>query len=371
MPQDPRRQEGPGSRANQGRKLAGWLVAVSLALGALSVPLGSARAQGADDQSRSAARALANQAADAYEAGDYETAADLFRRAYLLMPVPSLSVYLGRALEQTGRLVDALEAYQLTARARIDMNSPAPFRRAVLRARRAIDRLEPRIPRLRIEVSGPGKDDPNLEVRMDGKPVKRLLIGVDRPVNPGAHELEADTPLGARATGSVTLDEGERKVVELRLAGGDSNAAGAPTPAPTQPVRPSETPADEQTGEETAGADVGAAASAHRTWGYVGLGVGAAGLGVGVVTGLMAVGKHKDAVEACPDLTCEEGTQGAEDVEAFRSLRTISTIGYVAGVLGVGAGVSLLLTAPSSQGNPTARITPCLGLGAVGLRGRF
>ena len=153
--------------------------------------------------SSAAARALANQGADAYDAGDYQKAADLFHRAYGLMSVPSLSVFEARALEKLGLLVEAFEAYQRTARARVDQESPLPFRRAVQEAAEAIVKLGPRIPSLTIVIADPGKDDPKLEVKMNGKPVERLLLGVEYPVNPGQHELVATTSSGARARPSA------------------------------------------------------------------------------------------------------------------------------------------------------------------------
>ena len=104
----------------------------------------------------------------------------------------------------------------------------------------------------------------------------------------------------------------------------------------------------------------------------MGLSVGAVGVGAGAVTGLMALSRHSAAEEACLDHKCVSGTPGDEDANAFHSLRTASTICYAVGALGVGVGVTLLLTAaPDAEGNRTANVSPYLGSGSAGLAGRF
>jgi hypothetical protein len=331
--------------------------------GVLCVDSAPAFAQSATEDIRGAARSLANHAADAYDAGDYPKAADLFRRAYALVPVPSLSIYLARSLEKSGRLLEALDAYQLTARSGVGADSPEPFRRAVRDAGEAIDQLEPRIPRVKIVVSGDGADDPRLEVTIDGRPVKSLLVGVEFPVDPGDHQFRATTPNGASAVGSATFGEGERKTIEIQLEGGASppTPTEASAPAPSQPLT-----------TEPMAAEAAPTGITQRTWGYVGLGVGAAGVGVGVVTGLMAARRHSAAEDACGGYTCLEGGPGTDEVEAFRSLRTVSTIGYVVGILGAGVGATLLLADPTAdKQRAPAGLTPYLGPGSVGLHGRF
>ena len=196
-----------GEKRRLVQKSAACAVAPSVGLGALCVEHEVVRAQAADDAVRaqeaddetcSAARALANQAADAYDAGDYQKAADLFSRAYALMPVPSLSILEARAFEQLGLLVQACEAYQRTARVQVHDHSPLPFRRAVQEATDAILQLEARLPRLTIVTSSTDKEDPGLQVKIDGEPVERLLTGVEHPVNPGTSTSCRQPPPRAR-----------------------------------------------------------------------------------------------------------------------------------------------------------------------------
>lgn len=321
----------------------------------LSLLATSARAQEPDDATKNAARELATQAGDAFRNGDYDKAQDLYRRAYALIPAPSLSVREGRALEKLGRLVEAAEAYVRTVRTPLGDKPPQAFKDAVKEASDALAKLRPRIPKLTVMVKG---KDSSLEVTVDGKPLPRALVGVGAPVNPGSHDVAASTADGRSAKGKVTLEEGGKKTLELDLGPAPAGAAAPPPPG----VKPVHVTA----GKDDVKADAGASSS-QRTWAYVALGAGAAGVGVGIATGLMATARHSSAEDACPDGKCPAGSSAMDDVDAFRTLRTVSTIGYVVGAVGVGAGVTLWLTSPKEE----VAIGPTIGPLSAGVRGRF
>jgi uncharacterized protein HemY len=79
-----------------------------LAVLALAAP---ALGQATDDATRSAARTLGYQGVDAYQAGDYAAAVVKLERAYAAVKVPTVGLWLARALAKTGRLVEASERY--------------------------------------------------------------------------------------------------------------------------------------------------------------------------------------------------------------------------------------------------------------------
>jgi hypothetical protein len=103
------------------------------------------------------------------------------------------------------------------------------------------------------------------------------------------------------------------------------------------------------------------------------LGVGAAGLVTGSVTGLMAVGK-KSSLD-CPDKQCPPSQH--DDLDSAKTLATISTVGFGVGIAGAAVGVVLLMTggnkaeaAPSARlGSVTAR--PWASSKLIGLEGSF
>jgi hypothetical protein len=324
----------------------------AIALTGVLVLPARARAAEPDDATKNAARDLAQRAAEAYEAGDHAAAQDLFHRAYALVPAPTLALREARALEKLGRLVEAVEAYVRTTRTPIAPGAPEVFQQAVNEARDELARLRPRVPRLKVSVEGAASSD--LEVAIDGKPLRRELIGVGTPIDPGTHSVTASTASGSGASTSVSVKEGEETAIVLRLEPGK-----APVRAPPRSEGAVGVP-------ERAVADTG---SSQRTWAIVGFAAGGVGIGVGVVTGLMATSRHSKASDACAENRCASGSPAAEDVEAFRSLRTVSTIGYVVGAVGIAAGTTLLLTAPKER--KTAWVSPYLGPAAAGVTGSF
>jgi hypothetical protein len=82
---------------------------------------------------------------------------------------------------------------------------------------------------------------------------------------------------------------------------------------------------------------------------YSALGLGVAGLGTGIVTGILAGSKHSKARELCPNEECAPGSEGEQALSSFRTLRTVSTISYGVGAAGITAGIILWLSLPDSN----------------------
>lgn len=110
---------------------------------------------------------------------------------------------------------------------------------------------------------------------------------------------------------------------------------------------------------------------------YGGFGLGAVGVGVGSVTGIMSFSQVSDVKKDCPNDVCPPSRQG--DLDSAKSLGTISTIAFIAGGVGVGAGIiGLVLQSKesSSESAPPgasakATVRPELGPTWMGLRGSF
>jgi hypothetical protein len=77
----------------------------------------------------------------------------------------------------------------------------------------------------------------------------------------------------------------------------------------------------------------------------VALGVGIVGAGLATYFGLDAASKHSDGDAHCSGRACDP--TGLELQSSARTSATLSTISAAVGVVGVGAGVFMLLTAPS------------------------
>jgi hypothetical protein len=107
--------------------------------------------------------------------------------------------------------------------------------------------------------------------------------------------------------------------------------------------------------------------SGMRTAGLVIGGVGVAGIVVGAVTGILAMGNESDSKNRCPNTTCTDAT-GVNENNSASTQATISTIGFVAGGALVVTGAVLFLVAPKSHATTTAlRIVPAVGRGELGL----
>ena len=112
----------------------------------------ASHAQGVDAETRTVARELARQGADAFERHDYTTALDRLTRAFSLFSAPTISVMQARSLVHLGRFVEALDKYEETQRMSLGDDSPDAFRQAVNEAKSEAEELRARIPRLLIRV---------------------------------------------------------------------------------------------------------------------------------------------------------------------------------------------------------------------------
>lgn len=305
-----------------------------------------------DDATRNAARELARDAVAAYDAGEYKKALDLLQRAHDLVPAPTLTLHQARALSKLGRLVEAMERYEATRRTELDPKAPQAFRDAVKDAGRELEELRERVPKAKIVVKGPGHDSSFLQVMLDGNQVPPALVGVPRTIDPGTHRVEARVPGMSRGTTTLTI--AEREVTEVQVQLSLIGATGE---------------------EEEATVDEGARPSAEgssalETWGWIGIGVGTAGVVMGATGALVAQGKRDELEQQCDGSQCPPEAQG--DLDSFRRARTISYVGYGIGIAGLVTGTVLLLL-PKKKKRETSgtRVEPWVGLGGAGVGGTF
>jgi hypothetical protein len=253
-------------------------------------------------QSRERARELANRAADAVARGEHHTADQLLEQAYREYPAPTIALLHARTLLQLRRLASALFAYQRAASSSVPASAPEAFRRAVADARREAPLLEPRVPRLLVMVRGAAANNPQLRIELDGERVPATQRGRWILVDPGRRIVRTELA-GKSSEQAVQIEERQASVVEIDTPGN----------------------------------------GAQRALTLTALGVGAVGLGVGIVTGVMANSAHAQARGQCEDNQCVAGSSGARNLERFRKLRVYSTVGYGISALGLGTGGYLLL----------------------------
>jgi hypothetical protein len=347
------------------RRLLPLAVVVSLA-GPLLPSTASAQEPSSSDIAQ--ARQLGQQAQAAYDAGNYAESERLWGAASRLYPAaPTLTLGLARAQSKAGHLVAAQESYNKIIREWEGKSTASPaFKDALEAAKTEVGGVSARIAYVVINVEGA----PNPQVTIDGAPVNNAALGLKRPVDPGQHVVKATAEGYKPAEQQFSVGEAGNAEAKLKLEKGDSGAAVVAPPPKTGPTEPP---------KEQPQVEVGKGGSSNKTLALVAFGVGGVGIVVGAVTGLIAVGKHSDLADKCPDNKCPADVQG--DVDSYKSMGTISTISFIVGAVGVGAGAVLWFTAPKESAQSGSRfatiktkdvsMTPYVGLGSAGVTGRF
>ena len=312
-----------GSRAERARRVSAWLACSLL----LSVT--SARAED-DAETRTAARDLATQGGQAFDAGRYAEASDFFRRAHQLVAAPSIALMQARALAKLGQLLEAADIYEQTARLKLADDAPEAYVTAVQTARAEVEEVRTRLPRLKLTVLGTSRAD-GAQVTIDDKPTPDALLGVERPVDPGVHHFAVHVAGQIRAERDLTVVEGQSYQVEL-----DAHPAPVATPVESQ-------------------RHASGNANSRKTLAYVGLGIGVVGLGVGTYTGLVAL-HHKSNLDSACHAGCPASS--ASEIDSWRSNRTVSWLSYGVGIAAAGAGVLLLTLGKPNQEHVAVRALP-------------
>jgi hypothetical protein len=308
----------------------------------------ASHAQGVDAETRTVARELARQGADAFERQDFTTALDRLTRALSLFRAPTISLMQARCFARLGRLVEALDKYEETQRMSLGDDAPEAFRQAVNEAKGEAEEIRARIPRVLVRVRATSGRIEGLKVQLDGKPLPAALLDVERPIDPGRHQISVTASNCEPEMRYATLAEGERAALDISLDPAPNSAPGA------GPVMPA---------ADTAPPPVIESSSAPP-WGWIGIGAGGVGLATFAVTGVMALEKKSSL-----DAVCRPGCppSAADDIVSFRRMRTISYVSLAAGVAAIGIGGYVLL----SGSRDSAHVAVSIGPGTAGVGGAF
>jgi hypothetical protein len=333
----------------------GVLAALLLAAAPVLADVGADRGQ---------ARELGTQAYQAAEKGDWVKAEDLFRRADSIYHANTLLLGLARARAHLGKYVEAWEDYHRILVESLPPNASPAMKKAVDDARAEIGSVEGKRARVTLTVTGPSSP----VVTIDGAPINAAALGAEREVNPGKHAVHAESTGYLPGDTSFTVGEGQSTTLSLRLEPAPTSAAVA---APAAGAAPG----------TTVDASSGQGGSTRRTLGLVGMGVGAAGLVTGVITGVIAMGDHSSVMNnVCAKGPCGQSdlTSYSSSIDSYHTVGAISTIGFIAGAVLAAGGAVLFFTAPSGGASPVGQgegahvaLAPYVGLGHAGLAGSF
>ncbi len=311
-------------------------------------------------EERAGARSAADRAFTEYEAGHWAEAADLLQRAESLVHSPMHLLFLARSQVQMGLFLQAKENYLAIGRETLGGESPASFARAKADARRELQALEPRIPRVTLVVHGaPAQAAWQLE--MDGYALPGALVGIPHPVNPGAHTWTvalAANPREPVAMESREVPEAGEVAVSFDLSGIALEPVAAMASAEL---------ADEAVRGEAAGG------SGWMLGAYAGFAVGAIGTGIGIGY-LLELKNAESSLENCVGNECPATDDNLHADRRIRNAETGQLLGFGLGALGIGAGIALWLLSPDAERSGASHEAPVrlvVGPGSASVVGTF
>jgi hypothetical protein len=288
------------------------------------------------------ARELFKEGRELRQSGDLKRALERFKAAHAYGQTPVTALELGRTHIQLGELIEGREVLLSVARMKVQPDETEKSAAARTEAADLAEEVKKRIPTVVVKLTGIASDSAAV-LQVDGFAVPVVGLTGIRKVNPGKHVVFAKA--GAHEeTRNIELEESKTQDLTIDLTG-----AGAA--APVGPVVPGES---------------GPKEISPVTW--IGLGVGALGIGVGAVTGIVALGKASKVDKACTSTHCPPSAQSA--VDSGRTVATISTIGFAVGGAGlVTAAVGyFLLSKPKAS---ATGVMPFVTASSIGLDGSF
>jgi hypothetical protein len=284
-------------------------VAVTAALPARALGAGPSFAE------KEAARTTAGKGYEAFEAGQYPRAIELFRQADKSVHAPPHWLYIARSQVKLGMLLEAEGTYRQIVDEQLAADAPAPFKEAHASAKSELAELGASIPSLSVKITGELASTGKVSV--DGEALGPEDLGRPLRKNPGTHTVRLDAPGKPPQERSVTLKGGggeERIVFSL----------DKPPPSVVPPV--------------------------------LAFSLGAVGVGVGTAAAILSI-------HAAP--------------ASVNKLRVAEIVGFAAGGAGIVTGIVLVALRPKAppaavSGAPApARVRVGLGLGGASVAGEF
>jgi len=252
---------------------------------------------------------------------DLKGALARFQAADAIMAVPTTGYELARAQADLDLLVEARTTIRRLLTPAPKAGEPAPFQEARTKAEALDAELDARIASLHFVVRGAAPNE-RVDIFVDGEIIAAAAADLPYRVNPGQHVVSAQAQ-GKQASAPIDVAEGQSAEVPLDLVA----LAPDPQPPSSPPAHPGGVP----------------------TLAYISGGVGAAGLLLGGVSGMLALDSKHSAESGCRDSLCPPSTWA--DLDHARSYATVSTVGFIVGAVGVGVALgSLLAASPSSNG---------------------
>lgn len=306
-------------------------VALSIVPATIVLPSRVAHAQGTKAPSKKdleAARKNFMDGIDLENQGQWKEAKEKFDEVAKVRMTPEVRFHIALCEEHTGMLIEALRDFETAESDAKEEGKAAVMKEAPEHA----NAIKPRIPKLKVKAPS---DVDGITLTLDGNAIDPKNED-ETPVNPGAHKVEASADGRQSFSADVTLAEGESKTVVVKLPKVDS---GEEKPAEEPKPKEPETPQPTETHRKIS----------PLTW--VAFGVGAVGLAGATIFFLKRNSIKSDLDGKCnSDLHCPASSQ--DDIDSGKSATTMTNVFGAIGIVGIGAGVYLLLSAPKEEEAP-------------------
>ncbi len=316
---------------------------------ALAVAAGALRDASADETDPKArAQTLFLEGRTAIDKGDHATGCPKVRESLALFTVANSLFTVAQCDEHDGKTASALEHWQ-RGLALVDAGD---LREKVAKER--IAELEPRVPRIRVVIPPASV---SAVIVFDDVELTPAALTTPLRINPGKHVFIVRAAGRQDMRREIDIAEKERTEFVATLGALVSGkpaptASASSTPPPPPPPPPS---------------------NPRRTAGFVVGGVGVVGL---LASGLTAirVSSVKDDLDLCKNTTgCKVTDDGK--VDQYKTMLVTNAVATGIGVLGLGTGLFLILTAPKKSDAKPANtsLVPIVMPGGAGisLSGRF
>jgi hypothetical protein len=269
-------------------------------------------------------------------ARQYAKACPKIQESQRQAPAASTLLELAICHEKQGKTATAWREFNAVIRQGVGTDASSKTARSHLNA------IEPRVSRLTIN-GRPGVDTRAIHLTVDGLPIEDTAWGTPMPVDPGNHVIVASVGGEQQWSGRVSIGEyADQKTVEIPVGQAASSSApqAAAKPEPTVEVTeklekpPTDAPKEEDEPDRRP-------ERPHRpATGYVMLGAGLVGIGVGTYFGVKAISLRSKSDEKCLRGCTQEAVDFNNDA---KTAAWGANIGSGVGALVFGIGSYLLL----------------------------
>lgn len=271
--------------------------------------------------------------AEAYEA---------FRQADEIFHANTLVLYMGHCRRDMGKFLEAREIFQKIIDEPVPKGALEQFKKAQKTASEELKGLSLRIPTLKVVFTGALAS--TVSVTLNGAPSSVSELSSGKEVDPGEYVIRVEAPGVVPVERTINVPEGAETNEGIDIVA--KKADGPPKKGSIVP-------------------------------GAVLIGVGAAGVGVGAVTGIMAKSQIDDIKSRClPSGHCLASDQANAD--AAERLTTASTISFAVGGAVLVTGAILFIVRPGGGKEPEKAASAGLhlsnvsvGLGSIHVGGTF